>query len=89
MKEKKENMLNVRLDEDTNRRLTEYSQQHDSSKSSIVKEALAMYFNKEKSKQLPFSLGSDLFGTAKSGKSDHSTTYKTKVKSKLREKHTH
>ena len=47
MKEKKENMLNVRLDEDTNRRLTEYSQQHDSSKSSIVKEALAMYFNND------------------------------------------
>lgn len=82
-------MLNVRLDEDTNRRLTEYSKQHDSSKSSIVKEALAMYFNKEQSKQLPFVLGNDLFGVAKSGKSDHSTTYKTKVKSKISEKHAH
>ena len=48
-----------------------------------------MYFNKEQSKQLPFVLGNDLFGVAKSGKSDHSTTYKTKVKSKISEKHAH
>ncbi|WP_424961694.1 hypothetical protein [Ekhidna sp.] len=89
MKGKKENMLNVRLDNDTNQKLNEYSEQHGSSKSAIVKEALAMYFNKEQSKQLPFALGSDLFGTAKSGKTDHSTAYKSKLKSKLREKHAH
>ncbi|SNT36244.1 hypothetical protein SAMN05421640_3553 [Ekhidna lutea] len=82
-------MLNVRLDHDTSQKLTEYSQQHGSSKSAIVKEALAMYFNKEQSKQLPFALGSDLFGTAKSGQADHSVTYKSKIKSKLHEKHTH
>ena len=83
------NMLNVRLDAATDRKLAEYSKQMNSSKSSIVKEALAMYFNKEQSKQLPYALGSDLFGAAKSGSTDRSTTYKTKLKAKLREKHAH
>ena len=89
MNGKKENMLNVRLDNDTNQKLTEYSEQHGSSKSAIVNEALAMYFNKEQSKQLPYTLGEDLFGTAKSVKTDLSKSYKDKLKSKLREKHTH
>ena len=89
MKGKKENMLNVRLDESTNRKLSEYSKHQNTSKSSIVKEALAMYFNKEQSKQLPYSLGRDLFGIAKSGNEDNSVAYKSKLKTKLREKHTH
>ncbi|MEO9873130.1 CopG family ribbon-helix-helix protein [Ekhidna sp.] len=89
MKDKKENMLNVRLDEATDRKLAEYSKQMNSSKSSIVKEALSMYFNKEQSKQLPYVLGHDLFGTDKSSNSDNSLTYKSKLKSKLHEKHAH
>ncbi|GAB4244788.1 MAG: ribbon-helix-helix domain-containing protein [Ekhidna sp.] len=89
MKEKKENMLNVRLDETTNQKLAEYSKQQGSSKSSIVKEALAMYFSKEQAKQLPFTLGKDLFGKVGSGHSDHSTTFKSKLKTKLSEKHAH
>jgi predicted DNA-binding protein len=86
---RKENILNVRLDEDTEKKLSEYSSQMNTTKSSVVKEALAMYFTKEESKQLPFALGQDLFGAASSGSSDTSTTYKSKLKDKLREKHTH
>ncbi len=89
MEDKKENMLNVRLDKLTNDKLEKYSEQHSTSKSSIVKEALAMYFTKEQMKQLPFALGQDLFGTAKSGEIDNSTRFKSKLKVKLREKHTH
>lgn len=82
-------MLNVRLDEHTNRMLKEYSEQEGSSKSSIVKEALVMYFNKKTSQQFPYELGSDLFGTVSSGTTDLSTTYKSKLKAKLSEKHAH
>ena len=89
MKGKKENMLNVRLDEDTNEKLTDYSKQMDTSKSSIVKEALAMYFTKAQSKQKPYVLGADLFGSAQSGKSNNSTQYKSRLKEKLHEKHAH
>lgn len=86
---RKENILNVRLDEGTEKKLSDYSSQMNTTKSSVVKEALAMYFNKQESKQLPFALGHDLFGAASSGNTDSSTSYKSKLKEKLREKHAH
>jgi len=82
-------MLNVRLNEEIEEKLNSYSQQKNLSKSSVVKEALAMYFSKEEAEQSAFELGQDLFGVAGSGKSDNSTTYKSKLKSKLSEKHSH
>lgn len=86
---RKENILNVRLDEKTEKKLSDYSNQMNTTKSSVVKEALALYFNKEESKQLPFALGQDLFGTVSSGNTDSSHNYKSKLKDKLREKHAH
>lgn len=85
----KKNTLNVRLDASTNKKLAAYSQQHETSKSSIVKEALAMYFTKEQSKQYPHALGIDLFGAGKSDKSNNSTSYKSQLKKKLHEKYAH
>ncbi|MFK7951545.1 MAG: hypothetical protein AB8B73_01765 [Ekhidna sp.] len=86
---RKESILNVRLDKETEKKLSDYSNQMDTTKSSVVKEALAMYFSKEDSKQQPFVLGQDLFGVASSGNIDTSSTYKLKLKNKLREKHAH
>lgn len=80
-------MLNVRLDEANAEMLDAYSRQKNTTKSSVVKEALAMYFSKEQSKFTPFELGKDLFGAAASGHTDSSSTYKSKIKQKLREKH--
>lgn len=82
-------MLNVRLDEESVERLSTYSQQKNTTKSNVVKEALAMYFSKEHMKHTPYELGKDLFGAAASGNADASTTFKTTLKQKLREKHTH
>lgn len=82
-------MLNVRLDEGSAERLSTYSQQKNTTKSNLVKEALAMYFTKEQLKNAPYELGKDLFGAAASGNTDGSTTYKSTLKQKLREKHTH
>ena len=82
-------MLNVRLDEETEKVLKEYSTSKNVSKSAIVKEALAMYFTKEKSLESPYNLGKDLFGKDGSDQSDASSTYKSKLKKKLNAKYPH
>jgi len=82
-------MLNVRLDNDTDKELKDHSKQKNVSKSSIVKEALAMYFTNEQYSKFPFQLGEDLFGAVGSGNTDASTSYKSKLKQKLHEKHSH
>lgn len=82
-------MLNVRLDKDTEKTLKNYSELNNMSKTDIVKEALAMYFTKEKVAKQPFGLGEDLFGAGESGDGDRSSTYKTKLREKLHEKHSH
>ena len=82
-------MLNVRLDSKTEQKLKEYAERHDLSKSSVVKEALAVYLSQKELSDKPYELGSDLFGQVSSGYSDLSTNYKSKLKQKLREKHTH
>jgi len=82
-------MLNVRLNKELKKKLDNYSIENNSTKSSVVKEALAMYFTKKEIQQSPFELGSDLFGAAASGNANASTTYKKKLKEKLNEKHAH
>ncbi len=71
------------------KKLNSYSQQNNLPKSTIVKEALAMYFKKEESAQSAYELGSDLFGSGASGNTDGSTSYKSKLKQKIGEKHSH
>jgi predicted transcriptional regulator len=82
-------MLNVRIDKDLEKKLTNYSLENNSTKSSIVKEALAMYFTKKETKETAYEMGSGLFGAAGSGNENASTTYKKKLKEKLNEKHAH
>ena len=80
-------MLNVRLNNELDKKLAEYSQENEMSKSAVVKEALAMYFTAEQASQSPYDLGADLFGSDSSGRADASSTFKTKLKNKLRAKH--
>ncbi|WP_420582252.1 hypothetical protein [Reichenbachiella sp.] len=82
-------MLNVRLDKDTEKTLKDYSELNNMSKTDVVKEALAQYFSKEQMAKQPFDLGEDLFGTGESGETDRSSTYKSKLREKLHEKHSH
>ncbi|MEQ8551378.1 MAG: hypothetical protein RIC06_15950 [Cyclobacteriaceae bacterium] len=82
-------MLTVRLDPELEDFLNQYSEDHDLTKSSIVKEALVLYFSKNKVHEDPFELGKDLFGQFGSGRKDGSIAYKQRIKQKLREKHSH
>ena len=82
-------MLNVRLDKETEEAVKKYAEENEMTKTSVVKEALAMYFTKKETNQRPYELGKDLFGTVGSGKTDSSQTYKAKLKEKLSAKHSH
>ncbi len=82
-------MLNVRIDKDLEKKLTNYSLENNSTKSAIVKEALALYFTKKETRETAYEMGSGLFGNAGSGNANASTTYKKKLKQKLNEKHAH
>ncbi len=65
------------------------SQRKGMSKSEVIKQALAMYFEKEKASVSPYELGKDLFGSAQGGDEEASSSYKRRVKEKLHGKHTH
>jgi len=82
-------MLNVRLNKQLEEKLKNYSQRKNLSKTDVVKEALVLYFSKEPAIRSPFELGDDLFGKVGSGHSDASTQYKTTIRDKIREKHSH
>ena len=82
-------MLNVRLSEELEKKLKQYSIEEDLPKSAIVKEALVQYFSSKEASRVPFSLGKDLFGLEGSGNQHASSTYKKKLKEKLNEKYSH
>ena len=85
-------MVSLRLDESTEKQLNLLAQQKHMSKSKIIKDALAYYFDmikKESKEKTPYELGSELFGKYSSGNNDLSTTYKQKIKDKINAKNNH
>lgn len=78
-------MLAVRLTDTLEKELITYAKINNQTKTDVVKEALVLYFNTKKSqKKSAYELGKDLFGRYESGKNDLSTTYKKRLKEKLR-----
>ena len=82
-------MLNVRLHKDLEKMLERYSSQNHLTKSQVVKEALVAYLSKADIDKSAYDLGEDLFGVEGSDRTDASTTYKNRIKEKLRAKHSH
>lgn len=79
-------MRSVRLPEELEKELESLSKQKSVSRSNIIKEALVEYISKEKKYNQPFETGKQYFGKRGSGESDRSVTYKSRMKSKIREK---
>lgn len=82
-----EGMLNVRLSDEEKKALEQYCIETGLSKSSVVKEALAIYMTQKKTSKTSFESGADLFGAEGSGSSNRSTEYKKLLKKKLNAKH--
>jgi len=76
----------ARLPADTRNKLLALSRVKGKTKSDIIKEALEVYYGQEESDLDSFTLGESLFGRYGSGENDRATTYKERVKEKLRAK---
>lgn len=79
-------MRSVRLPEEIEKELKTLSEQKNVSRSNIIKEALVEYISKEKKYNRPYESGKKYFGKRGSGDKDRSTTYKSRIKEKIREK---
>lgn len=79
-------MRSVRLPEDIDKELESLANQKKVSRSDIIKEALVEYMAKEKKYSKPFEVGVRYFGKHGSGESGRSTTYKSRIRSKIRDK---
>ena len=62
-----------------------YAQRMQLTKTDVVREALQLYMKERADDVLtPYALGEELFGRYGSGDTDRSTTYKQRLKEKLR-----
>ena len=85
-------MISVRLDKSLEKQLEQTAKEKEVSKSQVIKESLTHYFNmlkQEQKQKTPYELGAELFGKYSSGKKDLSTSYKQKLKEKIRAKNSH
>lgn len=80
-------MKSVRLPKELEEQLEALSSKTDKSHSVIIREALVEYIAKEKSHSKPFETGKELFGKYGSRDGDRSITYKSRIKEKIRDKH--
>ena len=74
----------ARLPIDTRNKLLALSRIKRKTKSDIIIESLEMYYAHEENDIDSFSLGEPVFGKYGSGEADRATTYKERIKGKLR-----
>ena len=82
-------MLTIRLSKDAEKQLAQYCEDEGITKSTVVKEALALYLSQKRKVKSPYEAGIDLFGQEGSGSNDLSVSYKQKLKDQLNAKHSH
>ena len=77
-------ITSVRLPMDTRNRLIVLAGAKNMTKSEIIIEALEMYYKQEENELDSYTLGLPYFGKYSLGDGDLSTTYKQRIKEKLR-----
>jgi len=82
-------MVTVRLPDQMEAQLQTLTEIENSTKTDIIRNALAEYLEKHLSEKTAYELGKDLFGRHGSGDTDRSATYKERVKKIIHEKHSH
>ena len=80
-------MITVRLPQELEQQLILFAQHSHKSKSEVIKEAQEKLLAQEQAQQDSYTLGENYFGRHQSGDGTLSTTYKTKLKSKLHAKY--
>ena len=76
----------ARLPLDTRNRLDALSRAKNKTKSQIIIEALEKYYEQEENQIDSYTLGLPYFGKYSLGESDLSTTYKQRIKQRIKEK---
>jgi len=76
----------ARLPLDTRNKLLVLSRTKHKTKSDIIKESLDLYYEQAASELDSYTLGEPYFGKYSSGESDLATTYKERIREKLRAK---
>ena len=76
----------ARLPQDTRNKLLVLARTKKKTKSDIIKESLDMYYEYAENEIDSFTLGEPYFGKYGSDESDLSTTYKKRIKEKIRAK---
>ena len=79
----------VRLPAETRNKLLTLSRIKGKTKSDIIKESLDMYYEQEENDIDSFTLGEAFFGKYGSGEDDRATTYKERIKEKLKARKPH
>lgn len=81
-------MKSVRLHKELEKKLKKRAYTDNKSESEIVREALVAYLSDADQKESSYALGQSLFGQTASSEttSNRSATYKSRLKSKIREK---
>ena len=80
----REQITTVRLPQDTRNKLLVLSRAKGKTMSDIIKESLEIYYEREENELDSYTLGLPYFGKYSSGEGDLSTTYKERIKEKLR-----
>jgi predicted transcriptional regulator len=80
-------VLTVRLPEHLEQELDRLAAEERTTKTQIVRRALERYLDAHREQRSSFDLGDALFGRYGSGEGTLSTTYKRRVREKLRAKH--
>ena len=81
-----DHMTTARLPLDTRNKLVVLSRIKGKSKSDIIKESLEMYYEREEMDLDSFTLGEPFFGKYASGETDRASTYKERIKVRIKEK---
>jgi len=76
----------ARLPRDTRNKLDTLARAKKKTKSQIIIESLEMYYEQEENELDSYTLGLPYFGKYSSGETDLSTTYKQRIKEKIRAK---
>jgi hypothetical protein len=74
------------MDKKTEQELKNLAQSENKSESTIIREAIVAYIASKKPKGNSYKEGAKLFGAVASGDGTGSVSYKSKLKSKIREK---
>ncbi len=82
-------MISLRLPENIESKLSQISKYEHLTKTDVIKNALEQYLINYGKEISSFELGKDFFGKYKNGEADLSSTYKSRLKRKLNEKHSH